>query len=104
VYRPLQFQKRSQLFIRVNNESFFRPYDSATVGVLVVVGAAVCMAVVVAVDVADAVAVVFGRGVAVAVAVIVTVAVALADGYSCLRRCWQRNRNARTQRRLIAAP
>jgi len=70
----------------------------------VAVGAAICVAVAVAVDVADAVAVVFGRGVAVAVAVIVTVAVALADGYSCLRRCWQRNRNARTQRRLIAAP
>ena len=69
-------------------------------GVLMAVGAAICVAVSVAVDVADAVAVVFGRGVAVAVAVTVTVAVALADGHSCLRRSWQRDSDAQAHRRF----
>jgi hypothetical protein len=77
--RRLRFHKRSQLFIRVHNETLFRSYDRATVGVLVAVGAAVCVAVAVAVDVANAVAVAVGRGVAVAVAV--TVAVAVAVGF-----------------------
>src|SRR5262245_19628242 len=43
-----------------HNETLFRPYDRATVGVLVAVRAAVCVAVAVAVDVADAVAVAVG--------------------------------------------
>ena len=46
-------------------------------GVLVAVGAAVCMAVVVAVDVADAVDVAVGRGIGVIVAVTLAVTVAV---------------------------
>jgi len=69
-YRPLQFHERCQHFICTHDETLFRLYDRAAVGVLVAVGAAVCVAVAVTVEVTDAVAV--GRGVSVAVAVTVT--------------------------------
>jgi hypothetical protein len=62
--------KRSQHFICTHDETLFRLYDRAAVGVLVAVGAAVCVAMAVTVEVTDAVAV--GRGVSVAVAVTVT--------------------------------
>src|SRR5262245_2628060 len=77
--RSFQFHKRNQYFMGVHNETLFRPYDRATAGVLVAVGAAVCVAVAVAVNVANAVAVAVGRGVGVAVAVTVAVAVGVLD-------------------------
>ena len=73
--RRFRFEKRTQYPSRTHDETLFRPYDRAAVGVLVAVGAAVCVAVAVAVEVADAVAVAVGRVVAVAVTVTLTVAV-----------------------------